>query len=79
MFTQHAVFVEPVDDDEIEQEKDQDEIETQTPETDDKDSNAPTSGWTAPPTSTFLRFYSDEPAYLKTTTEREIFLQNIYY
>jgi hypothetical protein len=72
MFTQHAVFVEPVDDDEIEKEEDQNEIESNTQETDDKDSDAPAHAWTVPPASTFLCFYSDEPEYLQTKSASEV-------
>ncbi len=72
MFTQLAVFAEPVDDDEIEQEEDQDEIENNTQETADKDSDEPAHDWTVPPASTFLRFYSDEPEYLQTKSASEV-------
>jgi hypothetical protein len=88
MFTQHAVFAEPLTEDDTTEGEDQDtesepktfDADTQqqktatdnTQETDDKDSDEPAPDWTVPPASTFLRFYSDEPAYLTTKTETDI-------
>ena len=88
MFTQHAVFTEPLAEDNTAEGEDQDaESETETfdadtqpqatatdntQETEDKDSDEPVPNWTATPTSTFLRFYSNEPEYLKTRTESKI-------
>jgi hypothetical protein len=88
MFTQHAVFAEPLGDDDTEEGEDQDtesEPETldadthqhdtatdNTQETDDKASDEPVPDWTVPPASTVLRFYSDAPGYLNTTTEGNV-------
>ncbi len=81
MFSQHAVFAEPLAEADTAEGEDQDtesEPETfnadtqqqetapdHTQETDDKDSDEPAPDWTVPPTSIFLCFYSDEPEYLK--------------
>ena len=89
MFSQHAVFAEPLAEDDTAEGEDQDtesepektfDADTQqketatdnTQETDDKDSDEPAPDWTVPPASTFLRFYSDEPEYLKTNSESEV-------
>jgi hypothetical protein len=87
MSTQHVLFAHPhatpaneprEDDTESEPEtldadtQQQETTTDNTKETDDTDSDEPTPDWTVPPASTFLRFYSEEPGYLKPTTERDM-------
>ena len=72
MFTQHAIFAEPLDDDDIEEGEDHDTTEQQAQDTDSDTQDDPAPDWTVPPASTFLRFYSDEPEYLKTNSASEI-------
>jgi hypothetical protein len=53
----------------------QDTVTDNAHETDDTDSDTqadPAPDWTVPPASTFLRFYSDEPGYLKTNPARDV-------
>ncbi len=83
MFTQHALFAHPhatdkTDTAQVVVDTDTEQQETVTDnahETADRDSDTqddPAPDWIVPPASTLLRFYSDEPGYLKTNTQREV-------
>jgi hypothetical protein len=72
MFTQHAVFAEPLADDDTEDGEDQDTTEQQAQNTDSdtQDDQNPVS---VAPTGTSLRYYSAEPSYLKPQENRDTY------
>ncbi len=85
MFTQHAIFAEPiaasnpehgddndtVEDDDIAPEEENDVNEQPSHATDSETQPDPNHDFSVAPTGTFLRFYSEEPGYLKPTMDPE--------